>query len=262
MQMMSVLAKIGWNGFLTRALILTDEDFVTEIGIYPIPRGSELAADIAVSSLYEIGVAIAEHNKFYQLEAALTVNDVGRALLRISNKTPEAPSNITSVVETMTVNNSVITLMGDRGSVVDPQDNKFIINFTFDGVRLKSRDIFTSFLNAFAISSQHLSTELNAYIPAAPSAIYRGGLGGDVILSTWATIGPGDAKMSWARLKRALLLIWSRIVLDGGLNIESHRPRFEGFKFTMDHDGRQIGAGALTKIDSASNGTHAVAVAR
>ena len=259
MQLMSVLSRIGWNGRLARSISLTDDEFATVISLDALPKEAQLEVDIAISGLYEIGVAIAERNKFYQLKAGLFVNGVGHAMVRIFRKAPELLSNITSLAENVEISSSNTTLMADRGSVVDPQDEKFVISFIFKGVRLKSKDIFTSFLNAFAISSQHLGSELNAYIPAAPSAYQTGG---DVILSSWATIGPGDAIMSWARLKRALLVIWSRVVLDGGLNIESHRPRFEGFEFMMDYDGRQIGGGALIKVDSTSNSTHAVAVAR
>ena len=248
MQLMSVLAKLDWDGYVTHGMALTDMTFTTQCSLSPKPDGSLLENDIAVIGLFQVANAIADRNVFYELDAGLFVDNVARGIIQFYPK----PPGIELDFDFLGANYSNINLNATSGLLYDPKDKRFGITYTFDGVKIKSNDVFTSFLNAFAISAEHPNHLLGAYIPAAPS------MTGDVIFSSWTLEGFESAKMSWARLKRALLIIWERIIIGD----DGERPRFEGFEFGLEYNGVKIGAGRLLRLDGASIPTDATAIAR
>ncbi|KAL6716019.1 hypothetical protein ACLMJK_006981 [Lecanora helva] len=256
-QLMSLLALFTWGSTFSHSLSMTDREYTTQISIYPMPRDSQLKNSVAITALYDLGCVVAVHNKFYELQANLLLDEVTRGVIQIYNKPPGASPD-TLLLDQVADSNTTLMANPTKGGIVDPKDRKLIVTFEFDGVKLNSKDIFTSFLNAFAISSEQDNSKLNAAISAAPSA-YDGKRGGDVVLSTWSSVDPDDNRMTWSRLKRALLIIWTRIVMEDGVGT---RPRFEGFYFGIEYAGVEIGAGRLIKIDSATNGTDRTAVAR
>lgn len=144
-----------------------------------------------------------------------------------------------------------------RGFVVDPGDPSFVIRYIFSGNKIGAGDVFTALLNAFAITAQHDSNDLNAFVPAAPSA--AGDVLGNVVISTWPLAPKDNPDMSWGHLKRAFLLIWKKMIIDGP---GTGRPRFEEFEFGLEYNGAKIGAGVLWKIDKANNSTIGTAVAK
>lgn len=48
-----------------------------------------------------------------------------------------------------------VTLTADSVTTVDPADSKFRITYKYDSVRIKAADVFTSFLDALAVSAEH-----------------------------------------------------------------------------------------------------------
>ena len=250
-QLMSVLSKLDWDGDITDSMSVTDLDYATECALFPLPEGSPLENDVAVIGLYQAGMAIAQQNAFYQADALLFVDDDVRGMIRFSPRIPRPQIDNALDVDVVGASDSNVTLSSKSGVIYDPKDKKFGITWTFDGVRIRSSEIFTAFMNAFAIAAQHPNHRLDAHVSAAPS------VSGDVIFSSWTIQGFESARMSWARLKRALLVIWERIVIDG---LEG-RPIFEGFEFGLEYKGVKIGAGRLIKIDGAVNGTDATAIA-
>lgn len=50
---------------------------------------------------------------------------------------------------------SNVTVIPDKGTRIDPEDSKFTIAYDFEGVRIKVADVFTVFLDCFAIAVEH-----------------------------------------------------------------------------------------------------------
>lgn len=249
-ELMSVLSKVAWNAHIRRSLSMTDERFATECALFNLPAWEGLDNDIAVVGLYQTGVAIAERGSFYKLHVGLFVDGVTRGAIKFYPKEPALATDINLQIGPSHPNT---TVMANSGRIVDPKDSRATIAYHFDGVKIKAKDIFTSFLNALAIAAEHSNSDLNAQIPVAASAA------GEVILSTWVQGDTENSKMTWARLKRGLLIVWECLVINGG---SDKRPRFEGFEFELEYDGVKIGAGRLLRFDAAANSTHVTAVAK
>lgn len=192
-------------------------------------------------------------NRFYKLRANLLLENALIGYVEFAPKQGKSVqgtvlTNYTYSVES-TISNT--TLMADSGIVVDPEESAFHINYQFDGVKIKAQDLFTSFLDAFTISAQYDNEVVGAEISAARS------LSGEVILSTWE-VG-SSSEMTWARLKRAILIIWQRLVIGSQ---GTSRPRFEGMTFGLEYAGQKIGAGRILRFSAASNGTAETTVSK
>ena len=103
-----------------------------------------------VWGLYEVCLKLAQGNQFYEVDAGIYLGEDELRWLTLDS-----------------VNTTAILV--DSGKFADPDDENFIITFSWDGVRIKAQDKFTVFLDAFAISAPHNNTDLEAYIPAARS---------------------------------------------------------------------------------------------
>ena len=195
-------------------------------------------------------MAIAQGNKFYEMDAALYVGDeeVGwlefrpknRAVLEIVDVDYHSPALNASVANDTTT--AMVT--ADSGTVWDPDDRNLALTFTWDGVRIKAQDIFTTFLESLATAAEHNNTDPDAHIPAARSA------SGDTVLSTWTLGEGGNAEMTWARLKRALIMMWDLLIVGQ----QGRKTRFEGLMFGLEYEGKKIGAGRMLRFDTGGEG--------
>lgn len=219
---------------------MSDNSFKTACGIFP-RTDRPLETDVAITALYQTAIHIASNNAYYGLEAPFSLNSLHVGTVRfftidLTSTKPTFGSN--AELAAPGPNPSNAGSRPDQGYIHDDRDSKFLISYAYDGVKLQSKDVFTAFLNALAISSEHANGDLQAEVAAAPSA------GGDVILSTWTVGEDREEKMTWRLLKCALLVLWGRLIIGD----ESERPRFEGLRFGFVHNGVQIGGGALIKI--------------
>ena len=203
----------------------------------------------AVLGLYYSGVEIAQKSQFNQLDAALYMGEMEVGWLDIRPKSAEE-SDSQLLASDSDYANGTIMVTADSGRIIDPDDTKFSVTFSYDGVRVKGQDIFTAILDSLAIAAEHNNTDTNAYIPTARSA------SGDTVLSTW-TIGEGEnADMTWERLKTALIML-SKLLIKPQ---QGKKPRFEGLWFELEYDGKRIGAGRMLRFDQDSKGIGGTAV--
>ena len=56
--------------------------------------------------------------------------------------------------------------------------------------------------------------------------------------------------MTWARLKKAFIMIWQALIIGR----HGQKPRFEGFSFGLTYDGKEIGAGRMLRFDTDGEG--------
>jgi len=256
-EMMSYIGNnLKWRDPIRTPISMSAYIFTTECNIKPVlnPR-NRLRADMAVQGLYRAGVAIAQDGGFHKLRVGLLIRDVLYGQINFNPITHPGESVTNLYVDPLQASSTNATsVMADPGQIHDPYDTKFTIDFAFNGKTIKSQDVFTSFLNAMAIAAEHDNWNLNAYVPAAPSAA------GEVVLSTWTVGAKDNPRMSWLRLKRAFLLIWERVVIARG---GGGRPKPGWFgEFEFKYDGVDIGAGRLLRFDAAGNNTHATAAAK
>lgn len=216
----------------------------TEIALNPFPPfgASRLKVSYSVIGLYVVGKWIAQKVQFYELDAAFYMGDLEVGWLAIRPKTADG-SNSHLLALNSDYANGTIMVTADSGRIPDPDDNRLALTFLYDGVRLKAQDIFTTVLDSMAIAAEHNNTDTNAYIPAARSA------SGDTVLSTWTVGEQESADMTWARLKRALVMV-SKLMIKPQ---QGQKPRFEGLLFGLEYEGREIGAGRMLRFDQDSD---------
>lgn len=180
-------------------------------------------------------MAIAAGNKFYKLQASIWMEQDNVGLLECLPKAQYDTYVDNGSVYLEANSSNGLVMAADRGSIVDPDNPSFKIDYVWDNEKLKAPDVFSSFLDALAIAAEYKDNDVVSEVPAAYSASK------DVVFTIWTK----GKNLTWAQIKRALLLIWQKIV------IEHQRPRFEGFEFGLEFGGEKIGGGRLLKWPSA-----------
>lgn len=225
---------------------MSGEAASTALILTPFPPfgDSRLQVRYAILGLYAAGVAIAQGNQFYALDAVFFMGELEVGWLDIGRKGSLMHEGLSShlLPSKLRYANDTTTVTANSARIVDPDDRKFDLTFSWDGARIKAQDIFSVFLDSLAIAAEHNNTDLGAYIPAARST------SGDTVLSTWTEGKEENAHMTWARLKRALIMIWDMLII----GLKGQKPRFEGLKFGLEYEGKQIGAGRMLRFDDGS----------
>ena len=242
-ELMSILLTLSWTSTIPLAMEMSGARVSTMIILNPFPPlgASRLRVQWAVLALYHSGVEIAQSSQFYELDAAIYLDDLEVGWLDIRPKSARGSDSHLLALSSDCANGTIM-VTADSGKIVDPDESGFAVTFSFDGVRVKAQDIFTTVLDSLAIAAEHNDANTNAYIPAARSA------SGDTVLSTW-TVGKGEsADMTWARLKRALIML-SKLLMKPQ---QGHKPRFEGLSFGFVYEEREIGAGRMLRFDQDS----------
>ena len=231
-----------WEMTITSTTIVSGTLASTEVSLSPFPpppfTDGRMQTRYGVWGLYEVSLKLAQGNSFYELDAGIYLGEDEVGWLTFRPKSEQESTNHSLALTLDSVNTTALS--ANSGSFADPDDKNFVITFIWDEVRIKAQDIFTVFLDAFAIAAPHDNDGLEAGISAARSA------SGDTVMSTW-TDGPGRSEeMSWARLKRVLLLIWHSLII-GKQGVV--KPRFEGLEFGIEFKGKRIGAGRILRFD-------------
>ena len=251
---MSLLANLPWTFTLPGSITMTGEDTSTEAFLDRCPPEGEsrLRVQYAVLGLYQAAVAIAQGSKFTRLNALFYVGElkVGWLEFRPELKVLHNSSRVDTLPSLKLGYANSTTMMADSGQISDPDDKNFVVTFEWDGMRIKAQDIFTVILDAFAVTAEHDNKNLDAYIPAARSA------SGDTIMSTWTVGEKENPHMTWARLKRALIIIWDLLIIGS----KGRKARFEGFIFGLRYEGKEIGAGRMLRFDTDSEDAGGTAV--
>ena len=205
-----------------------------------------------VAALYETGVKIASESKYYRCLAMMDVGAVEGGNLTFRPVTPLAhdetwPLNSThhvALAERIPTSRSNVTVGADiSGSVLDPTDSKFELKYTFNGVRIKAAEIFTTFLDALASAAEHDNDATDAYVNGV-------GVSGDCTINMHELLG---RELTWGQLVRALLILWEDVIL-GRAPQNGNRARFEGLEFVFLYDGVRMGEGFVWMLPSVSGG--------
>lgn len=244
-ELINFVANLPWTFTIHNSITMSAEDAPTEVTVDRWPRtgDSRMQVQHVILALYQTGVAIAQENNFIQLHAELYMKElkIGWLAFRLERATQHESSEVGDATQlnALYAYNRTAIMLPDSGRLPDPEDKNFVITFHWDGVRIKSQDIFTAILDGFAIAAEHDNKKLDAYIPAARSA------SGDTVLSTWTVGEKQNQHMTWRLLKRALYLVWDSLIL----GYEGKKVRFEGVAFELEYEGQKIGGGRMLKFD-------------
>lgn len=255
-ELINFAANLPWTFTIQSAITMTGEDAPTEVSVdrWPPTGDSRMQAQHVVLAMYQTGVAIAQGNNFIQLDAELYMKGlkIGWLAFRPERATQHESSEAghATQLNALYAYNRTAMILPDSGRLPDPEDKNFAITFHWDGVRIKSQDIFTAILDGFAIAAEHDNENLDAYIPAARSA------SGDTVLSTWTVGEKQNRHMTWRLLKRALFLVWDSLIL----GYEGNKVRFEGVAFELEYEGQKIGAGRMLKFDKDGQSVEGIVV--
>lgn len=257
-ELMAIFSHLGWNNHIVHSMGVSGDHFLNEACVFPRPLGTGdtrwLPAKYAISGLYKAGVEIANTQRFQQLIVELAVKDstgqaqsLGYLDLRPKASRPGVQSYQTVATNLTEGSNSHVSMAArPQQAILDKNDQHFYITYDRNGHKVKSQDLFTSFLNALSIASLHDDDGTGAFVPNAPAA------SGNVVLSTWSRGGPSADQLTWRRVKRALQLIWEDVIMGSG----KAKPNFEDFQFELWYipDGRgllygdKIGGGRVMKF--------------
>lgn len=239
---MSILANLPWNSTISLSMELSGDEASTELVLNPVTgiEGSRLQVRYAVLGLYEAGVTIAQESNFHELDAAFYMQNEEVGWIDIRPRGDEGLSSRLVPFYSSDVNGTT-TMMANSERIIDSDDMNFALIISWDGVRVKAQDIFTAFLDGFAIAAEHNNTDIGAYIPAARSA------SGDMVLSTWTVGEAGNAEMNWKRMKRALIMMWDLLMIG-----RKGQKRSEGLVFGLEYKGVKIGAGRMLRFNKGS----------
>ena len=166
---MCMLTQLDWNDYVYHSIAIANPSHSTEVGIgiwEPTGRGV-IKVQHMVLALYDTGVAIAQQQKFFKVLSKISLNDVEIGWIRFQPKEHLKDADSYLSIDAVFPNNTVsVTAKGDTGRVVDVMDQKFNVRYTWDGVKIKSQDLFTAMLNALAITAPFEDHETHAQLPA------------------------------------------------------------------------------------------------
>lgn len=255
-ELINFVANLPWAFTIQNSITMSGEDAPTEVSVdrWPPTGESNLQAQHVVLGLYQTGVAIAQGNNFIQLDAFICMkgSEIGWLAFRPERAPQHEGSEAVHATHLNAHNmyNGTSIRIADSGRLLDPEDKNFVITFHWDGVRIKSQDIFTAILDGFTIAAEHDNKDLDAYIPAARSS------SGDTVLSTWTVGEKQNQHMTWRLLKRTLFLVWDSLIL----GYEAKKMRFEGVAFELEYEGQKIGAGRMLKFDNHDQNVEGIGV--
>ena len=121
----------------------------------------------------------------------------------------------------------------DSGSLIDPEDSRFRITYTFRNTRINSRNIFLAAIDGIAAASRMSAgsrcerfTGITPNEPRNPA----------VVMVSALHVSRGF-RLTWQYASRSVLLITRLMQAEG---------RFEAMMFSLEHDGVSFGEGFVT----------------
>lgn len=177
-------AQRGWDTTLKDGFVVWAYGYDVEIDIES-SQGRygplELKTSHMVLGLYQTILQISTESKFCEVYATLSLHQRQIGTLKIQKKISQS---IKANYSMNTMHNrlwgseerpKIISATYPSGELIDSDDPRFVITYTYTGIRINSRDIFTAIIDALADSAQFSSITifetLNARSASATCAI-------------------------------------------------------------------------------------------
>ena len=243
--------RLPWNGLFSGTLEdVTALDFDSLIQIRRIREN--LQVKHAVSALYETGLAMAATSAKDHLFAGIVVNDrpIGFLLYGIKRSQlgdgalngtnllggNHATQNISTSPSELSTNSSALATRRS-GTVKDPGDPKFEIDYEFQGTPVSNGAVFAAFVDATATAAQY-----DDELPGGELAA----LSPDDTVSIIMRRDKDTATFTWRIVKSALAVIWRQIIIR---YLPGPDPVWEDLDFLIYYDGSRIGEGFIVSYE-------------
>ena len=217
--------------------------FNAEIVLGPFPRGiGRLQVKHCVQAVYEAGCALAAQpierpGYAPRLYASLFVRSEQIGLMKWQQKTI---SNANTSIAVTGINSSTDLQNGKvfggfssklkSGTIVNPSDNRFTIDYELSDKAIDYPEIFTTFLDALASAAPRDKTETNAFVNAISHS-------GQTVLNIHGI--DRLSKLTWSRLIDVVTMLWLRIF--------DERAQYE-MDFELYWEGEKFGEGWILSL--------------
>lgn len=203
----------------------------------PTHAASQLEISHVLLGLYQGVLALSANVGFF--EALITIRVQAHEIGKISilGETPAAREQLTidtTGIPQPTASND--TANDEGGRIVDPDDNRNAIVYTWDEVHINSKDVFTTFMDSFLILAERASLAHFSYFDAISSE-------GNCVLHV--NLASGPVKASNIGIERLLLLLVVRAMIKNN--------RFEAVSFSLEVGPVQIAEGFLISLPLSGN---------
>lgn len=231
--LMHELAKYPWDDVLHKSWVTCEEGYGLVISLH---TSLFLQTRYIVSALYKSVLAMAEERPgFFRLSSRLNFFDEGIGSMEFK-KVGEPLHEMFTFGSNNNTTNITSTVL--RDPVIDPEDEKFIINWDDTDASIPVQSILFAAFDALATVAQY------------PQDSSCGGIHGiSATANAVLFLGPyHDQSIPCGRITRALLLIVMHIVIG--------KKIFRVMDFDLRFDGTQIGQGYLMKMPPLVGGTN------
>ena len=238
------LAQNPWDSIIRRSLVFSRPDFNERIVFDPIQASDRLRNGYAVLALYSGVCAMTPptRNLFFELILTITAyrRPAGRCIIQRLptmgengiNDLTNRPDNLTVLARNdMSHFSNGHSLTADSGSMIDSEDSRFRLAYTFLGTRINSQKVFLAVMDGIAAAARmNAGSRCDRLIGVTPNTR------GMAVITVSALQHPSGFKLTWQYASRAILLI-SRIMQAAN--------RFERMRFQLKHDGVDFGEGLV-----------------
>lgn len=173
-------------------------------------------------------------------EALITIRVQGHDIGKISILTDISAAGENLTIDTTGVPQSPAsndTANDESGRIVDPDNDQNVIEYTWDEVRVNSKDVFTTFMDSFLILAERASLAQFSYFDAVSAE-------GNSVLHV--NLASGPVKASNFLIERLLLLLLVRVMIK--------KNRFEAVTFSLEARSVKIAEGYLMSLPLSGNG--------
>ena len=223
-------AQIDWKEPLGGGFTLGVDGFDVQIDIEASSATLALETGHLIIGLYDTIVNAAALSRFCETLASLLLYNRQIATLVIETKRPRmldaggANDANSTLLQLSSPQSGTMTY--PTGKFIDPQEPDFSVTFTYDGMRINSKDIFLVVLNAFTIVAQ--------FDPIAPFAsLHVASPSGDCVIDI---VGVED-KVNYSYVTNALRIVIKDIMV--------RLKRFEEIKIELRYKDDLMAEGSI-----------------
>ena len=231
-----------WSDIIRRSVFFALPDYAENVVFLPNSRAyspsKRLLNGYAILALYSGVCAMTPptRNLFFELKILISKDRVPVGRCNIQPSVPELhlPSNSSSEPILARASTSLhIMLSADSGSLTDPEDRRFRINYTFRNTRINSRNIFLAAIDGIAAAARmSAASRCERLIGTTPNEPRN-----PAVVTVSALHVSRGFRLTWQYASRTVLLITRLMQAEG---------RFEAMSFTLEHDGARCGEGFVT----------------
>ena len=201
-------AGMEWDGVFVGWVRYWADGFAAEIdveGSYDPSSPLPLRTSHIVLGLYETILAMSTDVRFSEVTTTMSSQQRQLGILQIRRLAISSNNNDTLVdVGSPESETTRSVANGPTGVIVDPDDSRFTISYSYDGGRINSKDMFIAILEALAITAEY--SNATPFLSLATTSASRKC---EITVST----APSESRLRYGFVTKALrMLTWDVIL--------------------------------------------------